>query len=986
MATPDRQAVQGLQMVQRQGRTQTAFANSKQASPGVVRQDGSKLLEDLMSVAGGVSKVATMVMNDQVEEDKIRQYDRSLKGLMPSEDATTGGVRAHMLVNLQNRTNEVSQQLQADAKNFQGTDDEWEEHVITSQRAIREETALNYPELTGDRNTGKMITMALMEQQPKVFAARAGAKIEQAQVERTNALQSRILSLTDGQSGEQLVTSLKGLEMDARTMQISQPEYEGMVVSMAMEKAAIGDSSLIDATKHLKDANGVSLYQRNGKLMAAEISADRTQASLNQVELFEKKNGAEQALMSGDLNWDEFLKVAENHNSVTGGTAWSESELSSLYNKRAKAQAESATTAQLMARGEEDSPLGLQDISQKQRTDYAEGLRDLSTQLADQEIAATGATGEGAEAIRGKYEQQRLMKMAKNAIQDPVAKERFESLLMMAPDNLKDMKQEPEAMQTLLRTRDSLPFESRRSVLGDKEWAFTENYDRATQMGYNPGQAIAFAQNASRGEKLPQGTIKELGKMSDDVVSQVASGSWLTLGDNMSDLGKDLMSQEAQQIAWAMKQAGHSNETIEKQMKSYLEGQYTQTAKGFFTSGVLVKGVQSVSELGKSIGANGVDSAAALSQYLDNNEEALLDASGMERKDLYFDIDQKKGTFVIRAGSGRVPVTMPQSLKDIDGQALLRQTYDKAKAERDKLNEEAKKSGYGDAMKENYKNLQGSFKPGQDVTASAVGKRGITDFLMSPAFASGQDLPGNFEFGYARNNMSFYDYVAKQENNANVGFNSTAGSYEPYKDAHGESVGFGHFITPKERLNGYIEVDGNKIPFTKGNSQVTPDIARKLLVQDMKAHVPSTSDWKTPFDQLHPAVQRGIMDLSYNLGKGGIANAPKAEAAFKAGRITDGFINMLSTASEGGKRSPGLLVRRAGAYNLANESSGLPKITQVETNEDGSMRVKFSGEMSSAFVSKDIAGQIGKDGWMTVYPAKKDSLVAGARPGTISIK
>ncbi|WP_459594888.1 hypothetical protein, partial [Enterobacter hormaechei] len=71
-------------------------------------------------------------------------------------------------------------------------------------------------------------------------------------------------------------------------MQLTKPEYEAMVADVALSKASIGDSSFIEATKSLKDKDGVSLYERNGKLMTGEISANRTWASLNQVELFEK--------------------------------------------------------------------------------------------------------------------------------------------------------------------------------------------------------------------------------------------------------------------------------------------------------------------------------------------------------------------------------------------------------------------------------------------------------------------------------------------------------------------------------------------------------------------------------------------------------------------------------------------------------------------------------------------------------------------------
>ncbi|ELO69431.1 hypothetical protein SEEE4220_04735, partial [Salmonella enterica subsp. enterica serovar Enteritidis str. 543463 42-20] len=141
----------------------------------------------------------------------------------------------------------------------------------------------------------------------------------------------------------------------------------------------------------------------------------------------------------------------------------------------------------------------------------------------------------------------------------------------------------------------------------------------------------------------------------------------------------------------------------------------------------------------------------------------------------------------------------------------------------------------------------------------------------------------------------------------------------------------GHFLTEEEKKNGYITIGEDKVPFAPGQSQLTPERAMRLLEQDMKSHVPSTKDWAVPFDAMHPGVQRGLMDLSYNLGKAGIKNAPKAYAAFKAGKFTDGFIEMLSTASTEGKRSSGLLVRRAEAYNLAQSGGAVPKISEVET-------------------------------------------------------
>lgn len=987
----ERQAVQGLAPVQRLGGPQASMLQSRSFSGGPDVSTQPSLLADIMSVVGNSATIATSVMNNIVEEDKVRQYDRNLQGLMPTEDATVGGRRAHMLVSMQNRANEVTVRLTDDAKRFQGTDEEWENHVIQSQRTVREEMALNYPELAGDKDTAKMVTTTFLEQQPKVFAARMGSKLALESQKRTEAIQSRVLSMTEGLQGGALVGMLHNLQRDAISMQITKPEFEELVVGMALERAAAGDSSFIEATKGIKDGNGVSLFARNGKLLTAEIQADRMHSSLNQVELFEKKDGAMTALAAGEISWEEFLQVADNQNAATGGTAWSDSELMTLKAKRSKAAAEEAKMEALLARGEGASPLGLQDVSAEERKDYAEALRATSTELAQREIDATGATGEAAEAIRGKYEQLRLMKMGQNVIQDPVAKERFDSLMMMSAENLRDMNEEPEAMQTLLRTRDSLPVSSRRAVLGDKEYAFTENYDRALRMGRTSGQAIEFAQNASRGERIPSGVLKAMNKAVEDVVGEVAGGSWMTRGDNMSDLGRDLMHQEAQQIATAMKVAGHNDETIKRDLREFLSGEYTQLAEGFFTQGVLVKGVQSTSELGRVMGINPNDAAAAMSQYITNNEQVLLDnAVGYERKDLYFDIDQKKGMFVIRAGSARTPVTVAAPLDSIDGNALLEQKL----KEEIKARDEAKAGFEAEMMRRGSWGMSPStVRPTAEQTvpptAQAVGRRGIADFLMSPAFASGHNLPGNFEFAHSKKSQDFYTYLAKQENSINAGFNRQAGTYEPYdsddKTPGANTIGFGHKITEEEKRNGYIVIDGNKVPYKPGASKLTADMAMKLLEQDAKNHIPSTSGWSVPFNMMHPGVQRGLQDLGYNLGKQGISRVPKADAAFKSGNFTDGFIYMLGTASENGGRSTGLLARRAESYNMAIGAAGLPKIEKVEANADGSMRVKFNGKMSEAFVGKDIYDKIGEDGWMTVYRSKKGALHPRSRPGVISL-
>lgn len=978
----ERQAVQGLQQVQSKGAPRGASTSAIQVSEPVLERTGSAFIDDLFSAAGAFAKVGTEIMNQAVEDDKVRQYDRALQGLMPSDDATVGGARAHMLVQLQNDVIGQSIALQDAAKRFTGTDQEWEQMVVDSRNQIQEKVYQQYPGLIGDKETMRTVSNAFMEQQPKIFAARMSAKLEREAQERTQAMQSRVLMVTEGLSGGALDDALHQLQQEAITMQLTKPEFEEMVAQIAMERAAVGDDTFVEATKSLKDKNGVSLYQRNGKLQTAEIQANRNWAAQNQVALFEKKDAAIQAFKAGELDREEMLQIMQNHNQISGGTAWSDGEIKSLFDKVAKKNAEEAKMQDLLARGQSGSPLGLQDISEKDRNDYAEGIAGVFTKLANDEIERTGATGEAAEAIRGKYEIMRYAKLGQQLIKDPNIKARYDSLMQMSSANLKDMTAEPEALKTIMNARDSIPEDARRAVMGDKEYAFVENYDKALQMGYNVGQAIEFAQNVAKGEKLQGSVLKELSSDVEGVVDDVAGGSWLTRGDNMSDTGKALVMDDAMTIARAMKVAGHNNDTIKRHLQSYLTSQYTQLSEGFFTQGVLVKG--DVRALGDTIGVNQNDVPTALRQYIDNHKQELLDNSGgLDESDIYIDVDSKRGMFTIRGGSARTPLTPAMPLSEIKGQALLKEHYDAKVKERDdaKKNFEAQQMRMWGAGGYQAQPMQKG-----DVTAKAVGKRGIADFLMSPAFAAGENLPANFEFGYEKKNQTFFDYVAKTENQMNVGFDRVAGVYTPYKDAHGHSVGYGHFLTAEEKRNGYIMIGSEKVPFKAGQSQLTPERAMKLLKQDMKSHVPSTRDWAVPFDKMHPGVQRGIMDLSYNLGRGGIQKSPRAYESFKAGRFTDGFIEMLATASSEGKRQTGLLVRRAEAYNLAQSGGAIPKISEVETREDGSMYVKFNGEMSEAFVSKSHFNKIDKNGWMQVYPPAAGKLAANTKIGRVKIK
>ncbi|KAF2282458.1 hypothetical protein GH714_043929 [Hevea brasiliensis] len=139
----------------------------------------------------------------------------------------------------------------------------------------------------------------------------------------------------------------------------------------------------------------------------------------------------------------------------------------------------------------------------------------------------------------------------------------------------------------------------------------------------------------------------------------------------------------------------------------------------------------------------------------------------------------------------------------------------------------------------------------------------------------------------------------------------------------------------------------------------------------MKAHVPSTPGWKEDFNNLPGNIRRALIDTSFNMGKGFLNNNPTANAWFKKGDYQAGFIQLLTASNENGKRSKGVLVRRASAYNMAGGGEW-PKISKVDVQEDGTMRVKFSGDKSS--INPEMRKIISDDGWLLVKRGKPGSL------------
>jgi len=100
-----------------------------------------------------------------------------------------------------------------------------------------------------------------------------------------------------------------------------------------------------------------------------------------------------------------------------------------------------------------------------------------------------------------------------------------------------------------------------------------------------------------------------------------------------------------------------------------------------------------------------------------------------------------------------------------------------------------------------------------------------------------------------------------------------------YKDAHGHSIGYGHFITPLEKERGYIIAGDEKIPIDPNNilnTTITPQQAEKLLAHDLPkyinaAKVPLGEAW----EKLNDSQKAALVSSAYNTGQGGIQHLVK---------------------------------------------------------------------------------------------------------------
>lgn len=950
-------------------RTQLGLSNPGVGEINVGVSKGGSFAQGLIDAASAATNIGAGVAQNFIEDDKVTQANRAVRGLLPSEDATGGGTRAHMLVSTQNSLNDMTARLKDDAARWDGTNEEWDQHVNQKRAGLEQSIYDQYPELRGDRTTSKLVTNMMVEQAPNIQMSKIASDLQREQVGRQQTFTTRMTQVTANLDGPQITAALNGdLRTTAKALQMTDAEFEEAVANEAKSRASTGDTRMLMATQGIKNSEGVSLYDRDASVRSATIAGLRTHTALNQTELADDRYGLETRFLSGEMSDSEFISAASIMNTRTGGSAYSAEAINSLRDQKAKASAKTGKTIGFINGVNSGSLVALEDYSEKEINEGQKAYHAQADAAVDAYIATKGLDSESGEALRAKTQSEVTVNLAKAGVKDTTMVRQINSFMNIGPDHLAKMESEPDEMKILLNRWNTLPDYMRNQIVGDKEAAFVDNYQKGLSNNMNPGQALDFAQKASRTINFSGKENKDINDGGSSVAGDIISKSGFNPFDNYPDYIRQQMITTATDDVRTFRKAGYDMDAAKEQASLNLSNNYS------YEGGTVIKGDRR--RLAQKMQINEKDIGAQFQAYLQVNKSQLEDAAGGPGIDeMYFDIDQKRGIYTVRAGSSGIPVQSAKPLSELGDYKWLDQV--------NKLKESDQKQ-----MNERLIRAQG-FQFGNSSSMAdpdAQRPEGMLNGLMESLFPKAQAGERTPDFGEVRKNNDFEAYLQSSENTQRAGFDPRAGVFSPYDSDEGtagaDTVAYGHLLTSEEKKNGYITIGGQPVPYRPGESQLTEGLAKALLQQDVKAHTPETPGWKVGIDEVPGNIRRALIDTSFNMGKSFLKNNPSANAWFKQGDYNAGFIQLLTASNEGGKRNKGVLVRRASAYNMANPGDW-PKIDKVEMSEDGGMAVKFTGNMDA--VNPRMRSLIGDDGWMLVKHNKEGSKHVRSKAGIVDL-
>lgn len=323
---PQRQPVPMMQSqsLQRAASTSDAFAPIDRIEAPKSRS--SQVLSMLNEVLPGIATGATNEIKRVLNEDKVRQENRALMNLAPTEDATKAGVKAHQAVGFRNQATEAVRQLEVQAASFEGTEEEWEDVVSSAQDRLLQQ-------LGDDGNVIDAVGSIFREGLGRVADTRFKAVQQQDQMAKYRTTISSYADAADPSfSPEQVAKNLVQVEAESDAMGMSKEAKRKALIDATIIGAKNGDLTLMNYVKANTD-----WFDQEPGLIAANKEAI-AQAELDQAgEVAIAKQGLiDQLKASPTMTFEQFAMAAAGQTTAEGKKTWSESEIRSAWNSGQK--------------------------------------------------------------------------------------------------------------------------------------------------------------------------------------------------------------------------------------------------------------------------------------------------------------------------------------------------------------------------------------------------------------------------------------------------------------------------------------------------------------------------------------------------------------------------------------------------------------------------------------------------------------------------
>lgn len=833
-------------------------------APSQPTDPGTSTLSALIDAAGVATSAVGTELQKRVEEDKVRQTNRALRGLAPSSEASEAGKVAHGFVGLQNKVAAATARSREAAKRFTGTDEEWDETQVQEMDRIQTELFDEYPELnTPDQQRALLghITNAFLEQAPGIASAREFAKIDQEHRARLNTYRDSMLSRTAELEGAEFDAAASALLGDNSTaLQLTQAESEDIFVEIATQQAKLGDGRFVEFAKKYKGDHESSLFVRDGKMNSLDRLYKQQSAARRQGDLATARDDLITRFVDEEsINWDQLTAMADEQNRQFGGTAWTDEQLLALRNKRQagttkKISAELAADAMFDARFDDGEPYWVTEGGTAERKVAIKATKQRIDQLVQADIDASGTDDPDVHrAIRQKGDQRYYEILAANQAVDPELAARFEAFQNYNLDNVTSDNELPRNVIEIVEQWDTMPQGTKLDHTNTKTAAFMANVDTFRRQGRSLAQSIVGAQEAARNpNNLSSEQLSELSDKSLSAAQDIGLGDDYIPFNDAPDWYNDRLAEQINRGALANMRSGYTDidRAIEDSQAAF-NRYYTATDNGQFIFG-------SRPEIARQMQVHPDDIDITLQTYLEKNRTALEDeAPGVSIDEMYFETIPNRGTIVVRSGitGDRLTAPFPLDQLKIGRDEFIRQQQITALEyqEQRRLNP-ARVTARGLVFDE-------PGKAGEPVARTTQGETVLED------------------------RRSFRNAIRDVENSVQAGYNKKTDSWTPHTSVEGgsDTLAYGHKLTSKEMTDGFVEVDGNQYSFREGESQITQRVADRLLEQDLdKSEKFLTNNFKG-YDDFPDKYKRVLVSLQFNTGNVTQRKWPKLAKAMQAG-------------------------------------------------------------------------------------------------------